>query len=81
MRMPKKIQETSSDIQEFEGTVLSCLPGAQFRVKLDKDDREIQAYASGSVMKNRIRIVEGDRVLVEISVYDVKRGRIKFRKK
>jgi len=62
-------------LEKVNGTVLETLPGATFRVKLD-DGRELLAYASGKIRKYRIRILLGDKVTVELTQYDDKRGRI-----
>ena len=63
-----------------EGTVIEALPGTQFKVRLD-NDHEILAYPSGKMRKYYIRILLGDRVQVEVSPYDLKRGRIIYRYK
>jgi translation initiation factor IF-1 len=63
---------------EIEGTVIETLPNATFRVTLD-NGHEIMAYLSGKMRKNYIRILLGDRVRVELSEYDLKRGRITYR--
>ena len=68
------------DLIEFEGTVLELLPDARFRVKLD-NGHETLAYSSGRMKKNRIRILAGDRVTVEMTPYDLTKGRINFRHK
>jgi translation initiation factor IF-1 len=65
---------------EFDGTVTEVLPDGNFRVKLD-NDHMILAYAAGKMRKHRIRTLEGDRVVVEMSPYDLDRGRISFRHK
>ena len=65
---------------ELEGTIIEALPGTQFRVKLD-NDHEILAYLSGKMRKYYIRILLGDRVRVEVSPYDLTRGRIVYRYK
>jgi translation initiation factor IF-1 len=62
-----------------EGTIVEALPGTQFRVKLDDSDHEILAYLSGKMRKNYIRILLGDRVKLEMSPYDLSRGRITYR--
>ncbi len=62
----------------MEGTVVEALPGTQFRVKLD-NNHEVLAYLSGKMRKYYIRILLGDRVSVEMSPYDLTRGRITFR--
>jgi translation initiation factor IF-1 len=65
---------------EMEGVVDEVLPNTMFRVKLN-NGHEITAYASGKVRKHRIRILAGDRVTLEMSPYDLTRGRISFRHK
>ena len=64
---------------EVEGTVLESLPNAMFTVKLD-NGHEIKASLGGKLRINRITIVPGDRVLMELSVYDLSKGRITYRK-
>src|SRR5207253_10183790 len=68
------------DLIEFDGTVQELLPDARFRVKLD-NGHETLAYSSGRMKKNRIRILAGDRVTVEMTPYDLSKGRINFRHK
>jgi translation initiation factor IF-1 len=65
---------------EVEGTVTEALPATQFRVELD-NGHEVLAYLSGKMRKYYIRILLGDRVRVEISPYDLTRGRITYRYK
>jgi translation initiation factor IF-1 len=65
---------------ELRGTVVDCLPGTQFRVELD-NEHEVLAYLSGKMRKYYIRVLLGDRVLVELSPYDLTRGRITYRYK
>ena len=65
---------------DVEGTVVEALPGTQFRVRLDSG-HEILAYLSGKMRKYYIRILLGDRVRVELSPYDLTRGRIVYRYK
>lgn len=72
--MPKE------DIIEVEGCVIELLPNAMFRVKLDNGCL-ILAHTSGRVRKNHIRILAGDRVTVEMTPYDLTKGRITFRQK
>ena len=71
-----------SDSRELrkEGQVQEALPSFQFRVKLE-DGQEILAYVSGKLRMHKIRILPGDSVTVEISPYDLKRGRIVYRGK
>ena len=61
-----------------EGVVIEALPGTQFKVRLD-NDHEVLAYLSGKMRKYYIRILLGDRVRVEMSPYDLSRGRIVYR--
>jgi translation initiation factor IF-1 len=63
---------------QVEGTVVEALPGTQFKVRLD-NGHEVLAYLSGKMRKYYIRILLGDRVRVEMSPYDLTRGRIVFR--
>ena len=65
---------------EFEGVVEEILPGAQFRVRLE-GERTILVYTAGKMRKNRIRTAVGDRVTVEMTPYDLTRGRLVFRHK
>ena len=71
---------SSKDKIEVEGTVVEALPGTMFRVELD-DGHEVLAYLSGKMRKYYIRILLGDRVRVELSPYDLERGRITYRYK
>ena len=68
-----------SDTIEVEGTVLEVLPGYKFKVELS-NKHEIEAHVSGKMRMNNIRIVEGDTVVIELSPYDLTRGRITYRK-
>ena len=63
---------------EFQGVVLQLLPNAMFKVKLE-NDHEILAHSSGKMRKNRIRVLAGDKVTVEMTPYDLTKGRITFR--
>jgi translation initiation factor IF-1 len=67
-------------IIEAEGTILEALPNAMFRVELD-NGHKILAHISGKMRMHYIKILPGDKVRVEISPYDLSRGRITFRKK
>ena len=66
------------DFLEFKGKVTELLPNAMFKVKLE-NDHEVLAHTAGKLRKNRIRILTGDNVLVEITPYDLTKGRIIFR--
>ena len=66
------------ELLEFEGTVMELLPNAMFRVTLD-NDHEILAHTAGRMRKHRIRVLAGDRVNVEMTPYDLTKGRINYR--
>ncbi|MEW5423356.1 MULTISPECIES: translation initiation factor IF-1 [Amorphus] len=68
------------DLIEFEGVVTEVLPDGNFRVRLD-NDHQILAYSAGRMKKHRIRTLAGDRVTVEMTPYDLEKGRITFRHK
>ena len=63
---------------EFKGKVTELLPNAKFRVMLE-NNHEVLAHTAGKLRKNRIRVLAGDQVLVEMTPYDLTRGRITFR--
>jgi len=65
---------------QMEGTIIEALPGTQFKVELE-NGHEIIAYLSGKMRKYYIRVLLGDRVTVDMSPYDLSRGRITFRHK
>jgi translation initiation factor IF-1 len=67
-------------IIEFTGVVTELLPNAMFRVKLE-NNHEVLAHTAGRMRKNRIRVLAGDRVNVEMTPYDLSKGRITFRYK
>ena len=69
---------SKEDLIEFSGTVTEVLPNAMFRVKLE-NEHEILAHTSGRMRKNRIRVLAGDKVTVEMTPYDLTRGRITYR--
>ena len=68
------------DLQKLQGVVTELLPNATFRVRL-VNDREVLAHTAGKMRKHRIRVLVGDRVDVEISPYDLTKGRVVFRHK
>lgn len=68
------------DLIEFEGTVLEMLPDSRFLVQLDNGHKTL-AYTAGKMRKHRIRILAGDRVTVEMTPYDLTKGRVIFRHK
>ena len=66
------------DAIQVEGVVVEPLPNAMFRVQLE-NDHEIIAHTAGKMRKNRIRVLAGDKVLVEMTPYDLTKGRITYR--
>ena len=71
---------SKSDVVEIEGTVVEKLPNTMFRVKLE-NGLEVLAHISGKLRMNYIRILPGDKVTVELSPYDLSKGRISWRDK
>ncbi|MDR1288958.1 MAG: translation initiation factor IF-1 [Holosporales bacterium] len=71
---------SKEDLVEFNGAVTEVLPNAMFRVELESGHK-ILAHTSGRMRKNRIRILAGDRVTIEMTPYDLTKGRIIFREK
>ncbi len=69
---------TKQDLLEFKGKVTELLPNAMFRVKLE-NNHEVLAHTAGRLRKNRIRVLAGDEVKVEVTPYDLTKGRIIFR--
>ncbi len=82
--MAKKRMEEESQAKEekieVEGTIVEALPNTMFRVQLD-NGHDVLAYLSGRMRKYYIRVLLGDRVVVELSPYDLTRGRITYRHK
>ena len=76
----ERLAKESKDKIELQGTVVDCLPSTQFRVALD-NGHEVLAYLSGKMRRYYIRVLLGDRVSVELSPYDLTRGRITYRYK
>ena len=70
----------SKEVLEIEGKILEALPNAMFRIELE-NGLEILAYTAGKIRKNFIKIIPGDRVRVEMTPYDLSRGRITYRLK
>lgn len=68
------------ELLEFPGVVVELLPNATFRVQLE-NGHIVLAHTSGKMRKNRIRVLAGDKVVVEMTPYDLTKGRIKFREK
>lgn len=79
---PAKVKERMSkeDLMEFDGTVSEVLPNAMFRVTLE-NGHVLLAHTAGKMRKNRIRVLAGDKVRVEMTPYDLSKGRIIFRYK
>mmetsp|Transcript_72479 Transcript_72479/g.106229 ORF Transcript_72479/g.106229 Transcript_72479/m.106229 type:complete len:147 (-) Transcript_72479:584-1024(-) len=77
-RGPKK---KKTDVIEMDGVVTESLPNAMFRVTLDANEVNILAHISGKIRKNYIKILPGDKVTIEMSPYDLTKGRITFRYK
>ena len=71
---------SKQDVIEVEGKVIEPLPNAMFRVELD-NGHKVLAHVSGKIRMNFIRILPGDKVKLELSPYDLSRGRITFRLK
>ena len=68
----------NKEILEFEGSIVDVLPNQTFRVKL-ANEHEIICYTGGKMRQHKIRLVQGDRVKVEMTPYDLSKGRIIFR--
>ena len=68
------------ELAQFDGVIIEALPNATFRVKLD-NGHELLAHASGRMRKNRIRVSNGDKVTIEVSPYDLTKGRLIYRYK
>ncbi len=81
--MPDKVPENRNKKFEVEGVVEECLPSTTFRVKLELNDKEheVLAHLSGKMRMHYIKIMPGDRVKIEISPYDLSKGRIIYRYK
>lgn len=69
----------NKDLFELEGEIIDVLPNQMFKVKLDHNEHVITAYTGGKMRQFRIRLVQGDRVKVEMTPYDLEKGRIVFR--
>tara|TARA_Y100001973_G_C5006610_1_gene236311 strand:- start:58 stop:273 length:216 start_codon:yes stop_codon:yes gene_type:complete len=69
---------SKQDLLEFKGIVIDLLPNAMFRVKLE-NGHTVTAHTAGKLRKNRIRVLQGDNVTVEMTPYDLTKGRIIFR--
>lgn len=70
---------SKDNVFELRGTVLEVLPNSMFRIKLDINDHILLAYSSGKIKQNKIKILSGDSVTVEVSGYDLNKGRVTYR--
>ena len=70
---------SKQDLLEFKGKVIELLPNAMFRVQLLENNHIVTAHTAGKLRKNRIRVLQGDNVSVEVTPYDLTKGRIIFR--
>jgi translation initiation factor IF-1 len=78
LTLNKEVKHLSKDVIEVEGTVIEPLPNAMFKVKLD-NGHQVLAHVSGKIRMNFIKILPGDKVTIELSPYDLTRGRITYR--
>lgn len=70
---------SKEDTLKFEGTVMEILPNNMFRVNLSENNLKVIAYLSGKMKQNKIKVIAGDRVDIEMTPYDLTRGRLTFR--
>ncbi len=70
---------SKDDLLELIGTVEEVLPGSMFRVKVDDFDKTLICYTGGKLKQHKIKIIMGDRVKVEVSAYDLTKGRVTYR--
>ena len=70
---------SKQDLLQFKGKVIELLPNAMFRVQLEENNHIVTAHTAGKLRKNRIRVLQGDNVTVEVTPYDLTKGRIIFR--
>lgn len=69
----------NSELFELEGEITEVLPNQTFKVTLEQNNHTVVCYTGGKMRQNKIRLVQGDRVKVEMSPYDLTKGRITFR--
>jgi translation initiation factor IF-1 len=67
------------DLIELTGTVAEVLPGSMYRIKLDDNDSVLTCYTGGRLKQHKIKIILGDRVKIEVSMYDLTKGRVTYR--
>lgn len=76
----KRSSETKDkDILEFEGNIVEVLPNQMYKVKVPQSENEIVCYTGGKMRQHQIRLVQGDQVRIEMTPYDLTKGRITFR--
>jgi translation initiation factor IF-1 len=78
--LAERFRMAKEELMQFDGLVTEILPDARFRVHLDAG-HEVVAYTAGKMKKNRIKTLAGDRVTIEMSPYDLEKGRLIFRHK
>lgn len=69
----------NSEIIEFTGTVIDVLPNSTFKVQVDQSTHELICYMGGKLKQHKIKVILGDNVKIEVSPYDLTKGRITFR--
>jgi len=69
----------NSELIEFTGTVIDVLPNSTFKVKVDDNSHELVCYMGGKLKQHKIKVILGDSVRIEVSPYDLTKGRITFR--
>lgn len=69
----------NSELIEFTGRVIDVLPNSTFKVKVDESSHELICYMGGKLKQNKIKVILGDNVRLEVSPYDLTKGRITFR--
>ena len=74
------VENERQDKIELNGTVIDALPGTWFKIKIDGGQQEVLATLSGKLRQNHIHVLPGDQVTVEVSPYDLSRGRVTWRK-
>ena len=80
-RPPRGPKKPKDDVIQVDGRVVESLPNAMFRVEIEPSKNVILATISGKIRKNYVRIVVGDKVMMELSAYDLTKGRITYRSK
>jgi len=73
------MEQKEKNVIEVRGTVIETLPNASFLVELEQNHHRVYGHPSGRMRRNNIRILPGDKILMEISPYDITRGRIIYR--